>query len=332
MLTDLFAVLSAIPADAVTVAIPPDVRRPFVTTSRVGRDGDDVVLDFAPFVPRHAALHFVPSFSALTRHGYSFRFEASVGEDDGDGGTWTATTSIGPAEFTSCAGAGGVLRADVDVIVASRPVERLRLRLRLRAATPDAVLGAPWLVTLSACDPGPAAGDGDATVAAGGLEVPARSQMEEREPLRSRVCSPTSVAMVLALHGRDVSVAELAADMYHPALDLYGVWPSAIRAAARHGVAGYLLRFPSWSTAAWCLAHGMPIVASVRYAAGELTDAAIPTTSGHLLVLTGLDGDGVLVNDPAAPSRAEVRRRYRRSELTRVWLERAGVGYVFFRV
>jgi hypothetical protein len=138
--------------------------------------------------------------------------------------------------------------------------------------------------------------------------------------------------MVLALHGKSVAVSDLAAEMFHAPLDLYGVWPSAIQAAARRDIAGYLLRFPDWTAAAWCLARGLPIVASVRYAAGELTNAAIPATMGHLLVITGLDGADVLVNDPAAASRTDVRRRYRRDELTRVWLERAGVGYVFFPV
>jgi Peptidase_C39 like family len=138
------------------------------------------------------------------------------------------------------------------------------------------------------------------------------------------------VAMVLAYHGARVAVADLAREVFQPEVDLYGVWPAAVNAAGRHGVAGYLLRFPDWSAAAWCLEHGMPIVASVRYAAGELTGAAIEQTSGHLLVLTGYEGDHVLVNDPAAPRTDEVGRRYRLDEVRRVWLARAGVGYVLF--
>src|SRR5207248_3415646 len=100
------------------------------------------------------------------------------------------------------------------------------------------------------------------------------------------------------------------------------------RAAPARGLAGYRLRFPDWGAARWCLERGIPIVASVRYVAGELTDAAIGATPGHLLVLVGLEDDAVLVNDPAAPTAASVPRRYRADEFGRVWLARGGVGYV----
>jgi hypothetical protein len=66
----------------------------------------------------------------------------------------------------------------------------------------------------------------------------------------------------------------------------------------------------------------------VRYDAGELSGAAAAETPGHLVVITGWERDEVLVNDPAAPLAAGVPRRYRRDELTRVWLERSGMAYV----
>ena len=95
-------------------------------------------------------------------------------------------------------------------------------------------------------------------------------------------------------------------------------------------MAGYLLRFPDWTAATWCLEQGLPVIASVRYAKGELSGAAVAETPGHLLVLTGVDGDEALVNDPAAASAGSVPRRYRADELARVWLERTGIGYVLF--
>jgi len=186
------------------------------------------------------------------------------------------------------------------------------------------------MATLSASEVGPPASPDPASETSR-LTVPARSQMQAPPDIAARICSPTSVAMVLEYWGRPDGTAALAAEMFNAVTDCYGVWPAAIRAAGRRGVAGYLLRFPDWPAATWCLARGLPIIASIRYAAGELTDAAIGETSGHLVVVTGLDGDAVLVNDPAAPTVSSVPRRYRLEEFRRVWLERTGVGYVLFR-
>ena len=54
-------------------------------------------------------------------------------------------------------------------------------------------------------------------------------------------------------------------------------------------------------------------------------------TDGHLVALTGFEGEEIFIHDPVAPSTAMVPRRCPRDQLLPVWLGRAGVGYVFFR-
>ncbi len=334
MITDLFAAVSALPSRVVAGAVPPSCRQDVESAPPFIVDGDDAVMALSEWPPRRPAVHFVPSLSALTTAGYGMRFELSV-RGAGAWSPWVGATALGSAIFApiptraEIPGSAGMLASDIDLFVTDVPVERVRLRLRVGARDAGALSRAPLIVTLSACDGGATGSDDSAAVSAR-LEVPPLSQVEEGGEIGPRICSPVSVAMVLRYWGRDAGVGPLAAEMFHPLLDLYGVWPAAIRAAGRRGVPGYLLRFPGWAAAAWCLDHGLPLVASVRYQAGELTGAAIAETPGHLLVLTGHEGGDVFVNDPAAPTRASVARRYRREELERVWLGRAGVGYVLF--
>jgi Peptidase_C39 like family len=300
--------------------------------------GEIAIVETATWTPRRRARHLVPSFSLLAGPPCSFRFELS-GLVGGHWTPWIATTTIGPYAFSRAVPSGGPLGVDVDLFRATALVESVRLRVRVH---PASALAHPLLVTLSACDLDPVhdvqAGHPHAPRPEPGarsawtdpLRVPARSQMDEQAEIRERICSPTSVAMVLEYWGKQAPVKNLAEEIFHPELDLYGIWPAAIAAAARRGVAGYLLRFPDWSAATWCLAQGLPVIASIRYEVGELAGAPIPRTDGHLVVLTGEDITHVHVNDPAGRAVGEVPRRYRREEVCRAWLERSGVGYVLF--
>jgi hypothetical protein len=326
MSTLLHAVAAGLPIDAVTRAIPPACRGTVETAGAARREGDTTLLETPAWAAKRAT-HFVPSFSGLTEMAYGVRLELSV-RTRGVWSPWTAGVPLGPARFEPLPAAEG-LDVDVDVFRTRAPAEAVRLRARIPASAAAGVLGAPWLLSLSAAAPspptGPAAG---ARVAR--LDVPVLSQMDADAAIASRICSPTCVAMVLGYWGRPVALASLAAEIFHPGVDLYGVWPAAIRAAGLRGVAGYLLRFPDWASAAWCLGRGLPVIASIRYRAGELGGSAMPETTGHLVVLTGCDDGEVLVNDPAAPASA-VSRRYRLDDLTRVWLDRTALGYVLFR-
>lgn len=334
----LLVATSGLDPRRVQAVVPPGCRTAPLTPaeSEVDDARGEATLSLATWTPRTPVRHLLPAFSPLTDVDWSGRFELSV-HADGEWSPWIGTASLGPAVFEPLPGAAAAIAAEVDVFVARRPAAAVRVRLRLSARDVRAVLAAPWLLTLSVSDasgdgtpPAPLSATPDAARQRVRLPVPPLSQMGVDPAIALRVCSPASVAMVLGFWGRPVGVAALAAEVYHAGLDLYGIWPAAIRAAARRGVAGYLLRFPDWDAAAWCLAHGLPVIASIRYDTGELTGAAVEATTGHLIVLTGTEDDTVLVNDPAGRDEGTVARRYPRAELQRAWLERTGVGYVLF--
>ncbi|MGZ5408341.1 MAG: C39 family peptidase, partial [Aeromicrobium sp.] len=75
---------------------------------------------------------------------------------------------------------------------------------------------------------------------------------------------------------------------------------------------------------------GVPVVASVKYAKGALSGAAVSSSAGHLLVIVGVQKDGkVIVNDPAAAGNSTVRRVYQRAQFERAWLSGSGgVSYI----
>jgi hypothetical protein len=125
----------------------------------------------------------------------------------------------------------------------------------------------------------------------------------------------------------DRPVPEVAAAVYDVVYRGNGNWPFNTAYAAQHGLIGYVSRMSSLAQVERWIEAGVPVVASVAWSPGELRNAAVPSTDGHLLVIVGFTPDGdVVVNDPAADPRLglSVRRVYPRDTLERIWLRASG--------
>lgn len=160
------------------------------------------------------------------------------------------------------------------------------------------------------------------------LKVPIASQQAAPESLRSRICSPTALSMVLAYRGVALDPETLAARVHDAEHDVYGNWPRSIQVAYEAGCPGFLTRFANWDEVNRAFSAGQPLIASIGVEPGQLTGAPYERTTGHLVVLRGFDERGdVRVNDPAAPE-SSVGRVYARRELETVWMRRGGTAYV----
>lgn len=161
------------------------------------------------------------------------------------------------------------------------------------------------------------------------LAVPFRPQRAEDPRIAGSICSPTSVAMVLAYYGIDLPTIRVCETVWDAEHRIYGNWARAVQAAFVLGVPGYIERFGDFEAVKRHITCGRPVIASIRAAPGQLRGAPFHESEGHLLVITGFDHDGnVHVNDPAAMSAGEGITTYARQDMQVVWLANGGVGYV----
>jgi hypothetical protein len=161
------------------------------------------------------------------------------------------------------------------------------------------------------------------------LKVPFRSQATQDEKLRGRLCSPVSVAMVMAYHGIDREMTPVCEAVYDSEYKIYGNWSRAIQGAYNFGVPGYLERFNDWNQVKRYIAAGQPIIASIKIKKGQLHTDATRESTGHLLVVTGFDEDGnVHVNDPAYRFSDRGVTTYSKKDMDNIWFANGGVGYV----
>jgi len=298
-----------------------------------GKRGLRLVLPLAPTFLAGAE-RLVPSLSSTVAADYAFQFGLRAGVG-GERTAWTRLARIGrppdgaePAPATA-ADAAAAIGADVDTFLLRAPLEEAELEVRAWPTAPVAFRRAPCLLALSAAG-APAVPPVPTDLAdVGPVPVPALSQMAEAEAIRTRICSPTSVAMVLGALGIPASAAEIAALAHVAEHDRYGVWPANVWAASRRGVPGCGVARDSWECARELLARGIPLVVSEAHGPGELPGSPLPGTDGHLLVLRGLRAGRALVNDPAAPAADAVPMQYDLEAFSRAWLGHGGIAYVF---
>ncbi|HZY98699.1 MAG TPA: C39 family peptidase [Candidatus Baltobacteraceae bacterium] len=164
------------------------------------------------------------------------------------------------------------------------------------------------------------------------LDVPARSQYPSTG-LRAGSkkeergwCSAASVSMANAYHGIDVSVEETARHIFDRAYNGTGNWSFNVAFSGSLGLRGVVGHFRNLDHAQRLIERNVPLVISYSWASGELPDAPLERSDGHLVVLCGFTGSGdCAINDPAAPN---VRVVYQRAAIERIWQRNNGVAYV----
>ncbi|MDW7681141.1 MAG: C39 family peptidase [bacterium] len=135
-----------------------------------------------------------------------------------------------------------------------------------------------------------------------------------------RICSPTTVAMILLSYGIEVDPLQFALDTYDPYWKIFGVWPRVVQNASEYGVKGTVTRYRTWSEAREVLAKGGRIGMSI----------GSPLYTGHLVMLAGFTENGdPIVHDPARTydGYAHVFNKY---DLSRSWFAKGGVAYTIF--
>ena len=270
----------------------------------------------------------VGSWNAKVPRGATLTMEVRVRGERG----WSPWFELGRAEGEAFYSPGRQENetgaVDVDTLKLKEKASAFRYRFAFKAGRRSVRLR---LVSVTVSDdsaPLPAAFEEGPWVRE--LKAPPRSQTEEQEKYRHDICSPTSLAMALDYWGirrKTVDVAERARDR---ATGLFGVWPANAGAAGCLGLEAYVARLNSLKELQEEIAAARPVVASLTFAAGELSGSPISATKGHLVLVVGFTREGnVIALDPAAENRSGARRVYVRGEFHRAWrVNKRGLCYL----
>jgi hypothetical protein len=134
--------------------------------------------------------------------------------------------------------------------------------------------------------------------------------------------------MVLSYWGIDKPTLENAMAIYDPDHEMFGNWGRAVQYAGSLGLDAWLERFRNWDQVKAKIATGQPVIASIRFNAGEFPSALEKSSKGHLIVIRGFTPAGdVICNDPGNRARGNG-VVYKANELGHAWFDHGGVGYI----
>ena len=307
----------------------------------------------------HPFTQLIPSWNVSTPPNTAVQVQARIKTTTGAVGTFKTVaawatrddqfhrTSAGPQS-------GPLVRLDTDTLKAASGVSFVAYQLRVLPLRVPGTTATPVVQSVQAVASRPATAAQPTSARLFGareLAVPRYSQMTHRGQYPKyggggeAWCSPTSLSMILGYYKRLPTKANYAwvnksyADPWvdHVARVVYdygysgtGNWPFNTAYAANLTGSAFVTRLASLRGAERFIHAGIPLAASISFGRGGLDGAPIGSTAGHLVVITGFTAAGnVVVNDPAAPTNASVRRVYDRGQFERAWQTRsAGTVYV----
>ncbi len=165
------------------------------------------------------------------------------------------------------------------------------------------------------------------------LAIPFCTQVVERKEWIGSICSPASVAMAISYFKDRVPTREVAAAIYDPVAEMFGIWHRAVQAAAEYGVQGYIGRFRTWGAVREQIKSGSVLCASIRFEHGTLDEPPRiykdRGTTGHLIVIRGFAPGGRVITNDSASSRYGERLTWLPEDLAKAWFDKGGVAYVF---
>ena len=218
---------------------------------------------------------------------------------------------------------------DVDTLKLKKPATAFRYRLRFKSGKRPVRLRSIAIALSDASAPeappafkaGPWVRD---------LALSPRSQGEAQEKYKHDICSPTSLTMVLDFWGIKKELEAVALAAQDRGSKLFGNWPANVAYVGSLGLEGHVARLESLTDIEDEIAQGRPVIVSVTFSEGELPNAPIKHTRGHVMVVGGFTPEGdVIAYDPAGKGREGVRRVYSRAAFHKVWrVRKRGLAYL----